>query len=62
MIPVIATIVGFVFGWFRAARRGGTTGDKVQYAIGHAFAFGLTAFAILILIYQLGVFSPGTGG
>lgn len=62
MIPVIATIVGFVFGWFRAARRGGTTGDKVQYAIGHALAFGLATLAFILLLFQLGVFSPSAGG
>ena len=62
MFPLIAALVGFGFGWVRAARRGGTTGDKVQYGLGHAFAFGLAALAIAALLFQMGMLSPAMEG
>lgn len=62
MIPLIAALVGFGFGWLRAGKRGGTTGDKVQYGLGHAFAFGLVAMAIAALLYQIGMFRPDMEG
>ncbi|MGB0410513.1 MAG: hypothetical protein ACPGFA_02895 [Pikeienuella sp.] len=62
MFPLVATVIGFAFGWFRAARRGGVTADKVQYAFGHAMAFGLAAFALAALLFQLGLLSPSAEG
>lgn len=56
MIALIALIAGAVFGWVRAARRGGTMGDRALYAVGHGIAFGLAAFAIGILIVHTGLF------
>lgn len=56
MLPIAALLFGFVFGWARAARRGGTTADRVQFAIGHALAFGLGGFVAAILIVRSGLF------
>lgn len=57
MIALFALIAGAVFGWFRAARRGGTISDRAMYAVGHAIAFGLAAFVIGILIDLSGLFA-----
>ncbi|MEO1490704.1 MAG: hypothetical protein AAFV19_00945 [Pseudomonadota bacterium] len=38
---VVALILAAIFGaigWMRAARRGGTQADKLQYALAHGFA------------------------
>lgn len=55
MLPLIGLIFGLVFGWVRAARRGGGMADKLQYAVGHGLAFGLASFALAILLVNLGV-------
>lgn len=62
MIQLVAVFIGFGFGWWRAGKRGGTTGDKMQYGVAHAFAFGLAAFAIALLLYQTGMFRPEVEG
>lgn len=62
MIPLIAALIGFGFGWLRAGKRGGTTGDKVQYGIGHGLAFGLVALAIAAVLFQTGMFRPEMEG
>ena len=56
MLPVVALVFGFVLGWVRAARRGGTTGDRWQYAIAHALGFGLLGFAVAIVMVRIGLF------
>lgn len=56
MLALAALILGAVTGWVRAARRGGTTADKAQYAVGHGLAFGLAGFALAILLARLGLF------
>ena len=61
MFPLIAALVGFAFGWLRARRRGGSLADRAQYGIGHAFAFGLAAFALAAVLYQVGMLSPAAG-
>lgn len=43
MLTVIALPVGFAFGWWRAAKRGGKRLDRLQYAAGHALFFGIVA-------------------
>lgn len=53
MIPLIAFIAGFAFGWFRAGRRGGNRLDKLQYGAGHGIAFSLLAFAVVIIAARL---------
>lgn len=58
MIPLIALIAGFAIGWRRAARRGGVTADKWQYAIGHGVGFGLLAFILTLIAVRVGVMPP----
>jgi len=55
MIPIISLIAGFAIGWRRAARRGGVTADKWQFAIAHGVGFALLAFAITLALLHLGV-------
>lgn len=53
MLALISLIFGLGLGWFRAKRRGGNTGDCLQYAIGHGLAFGLAGLALAIIIARL---------
>lgn len=55
MIPIIGLIAGFVFGWVRATKREGNQLDKLQYAVGHAIAFGLLALFLGILAARFGL-------
>lgn len=59
MIPIVAFILGFVFGWVRAARRGGGTADRARYGVAHGLIFALVALALGALAFQLGLLSPG---
>ncbi|MEX0970669.1 MAG: hypothetical protein WD046_09530 [Paracoccaceae bacterium] len=43
MLPILALPVGFAFGWWRAAKRGGKRLDRLQYAAAHALFFGVVA-------------------
>lgn len=57
MLALIALIIGFAVGWMRAARRGGDTADRVQYAIAHAIGFALVGLLVSIVIVRLGLFA-----
>ncbi|WP_165775682.1 hypothetical protein [Paramylibacter kogurei] len=52
---IIAAIIGVILGWVRAGKRGGNNLDKLQYAAGHAIAFGLIGLAIAIILGWLAV-------
>ena len=41
MIGPLFAIIGFVWGYLVARRRGGKTLDRLQYGVGFAIAFGL---------------------
>jgi len=43
MLTFIAMPLGFAVGWWRAAKRGGQTLDKLQYAAAHMLFFGIVA-------------------
>lgn len=43
MLTLIAMPIGFVYGWWRAARRGGKRMDCLQYAGAHMLFFGVVA-------------------
>ena len=58
MIPIIALFVGFFIGWRRAARRGGVTADKWQFAIAHGVGFALLAFIVTLVLLHLGLMPP----
>lgn len=51
---VVALIVFAIFaviGWRRAERRGGTTADKLQYAMAH----GIPAFLVTLILMVAGL-------
>ena len=57
MALLILTFLGAgLLGWVRAGRRGGTTGDRVQYALAHAIPAVLAMLALQILAARLGLF------
>ncbi len=58
MLAIITCLIGAVLGWVRAKRRGGTTADRVQYAIAHAVAFGLAGLILGTVLALTGLF-PG---
>ena len=58
MITFIAFVVGFVWGWRSAVKKGGGTADKWQYAIGHAVGFALAAFIVTLILLHLGLMPP----
>jgi len=49
MILAFAFVAGGALGWARAARRGGTTADRLQYALAHGLAatVGMAALALV---------------
>jgi len=50
-IAIALFLLGAVIGWLRATRRGGTTADKVQYALAHgipAFLLGVVVVVVLL--------------
>jgi hypothetical protein len=57
MILILAFAAGAAVGWRRAAARGGTTADKLQYALAHGFA-GLLAGIVLALALGFAGLSP----
>jgi len=50
MLVGIAFVLGFGLGWYRAARRGGGTPDRIQYALAH----GITAALITLAAMTVG--------
>jgi hypothetical protein len=50
----IACALGCAIGWMRAARRGGTTPDRIQYALAHGIPAALVALAAVILAARMG--------
>ncbi|MGF1657965.1 MAG: hypothetical protein ACFCUS_00870 [Rubrimonas sp.] len=55
MILILAFIAGAALGWLRAARRGGATADRVQYAFAHGFAALVAAAALALLLGLFGL-------
>ena len=52
---LILVFLGFgALGWVRAARRGGTLADRVQFALAHAIPATLAALALQILAARMG--------
>lgn len=58
MLALVSLIAGAVLGWWRAAKRGGVIADRLQYAIGHAIAFGLAGYVLGVVLALAGLF-PG---
>ncbi|WP_284154934.1 hypothetical protein [Algicella marina] len=55
MIPLVFAIAGALLGWFRAARAGGRTADKLQYATAHAIAFAILGLFVGIVAVRTGL-------
>ncbi len=54
VVGFILFLIAAAVGWRRASARGGTTADKVQYALAHgipAFLFGLL---LMLFVVRLG--------
>ena len=54
MLVGIAFVLGFGLGWYRAARRGGGTPDRTQYALAHGIPAGLAALAAVTVAARMG--------
>ena len=54
MLVGIAFVLGFGLGWHRAARRGGGTPDRIQYALAHGIPAGLAALAAVTVAARMG--------
>jgi hypothetical protein len=55
MILPIAFLLGALFGWMRASKRGGNRLDKLQYAAGHGIAFLLLALLATLALDRMGI-------
>ncbi len=53
MMMLSGFVLGFGFGWMRAARRGGNRLDKLQYGAAHGIAIGIAALFIGIVIARV---------
>jgi len=55
MIYPVMFLLGGIFGWVRAAKRGGQTADKLQYGFIFGIIFSIAALFIAILASKLGL-------
>jgi hypothetical protein len=55
MLLPIAFVLGALFGWRRAVRRGGDRLDRLQYAAVHGILFTLIALTTAIVLQRAGV-------
>jgi len=55
MLALVTAILGALYGWYRAAKRGGNLADKLQYAAGFGIASGLVGFFIGLFLVQAGI-------
>lgn len=53
MIVVAGFVVCAIIGWTRATKRGGTTPDKVQYALAHGIPGALAALALTVILERM---------
>lgn len=51
LIAIAFLVVGAAIGWVRAARRGGTLADRLQYAMAH----GIPAFLVGVVLVVAGL-------
>ena len=54
MLIAIAFVLGFGVGWMRAARRGGTIPDRVQYGLAHGIPAALVVLAAIVIAARIG--------
>jgi hypothetical protein len=53
MLILVAFVLGCALGWFRAARRGGGTPDRIQYALAHGIPAALITLAAITIYARL---------
>lgn len=54
MIILFAFALGCAVGWWRASSRGGTTADKVQYALAHGIPAAIVGLIFVIVATRMG--------
>lgn len=54
MLVLIAFGLGCGFGWMRAAQSGGTTPDRIQYALAHGIPAALAALVAVTIAARMG--------
>ena len=54
VVALILFAIFAVIGWRRAERRGGTTADKLQYAMAHAIPAFLVGMVVMVMAARLG--------
>ena len=54
MVILVVFVLGCALGWYRAARRGGTTPDRIQYALAHGIPAGLAALIAVTFAARMG--------
>jgi len=52
MIIPVSTLIGMIFGWLAARRRGGNRKDIAQYVVGYGIAFALLGLFITLVIVR----------
>ena len=57
LVGLILFLIAAAIGWRRAARRGGTTADKMQYALAHGIPAFLLGLVLVIVVARLGWFA-----
>ena len=54
MLVLTAFLLGCALGWYRAARRGGTLAQRIQYALAHGIPTGLVAMILAVIAMRVG--------
>lgn len=55
MIPAfVLSLIAAVAGWLRAARRGGNTADRFQFAAAHGIAGFLVGMLVMTAVVHMG--------
>jgi hypothetical protein len=55
MLLIAAFVLAGALGWARAAKRGGTLPDRLQFALAHAIPATLAALLLQIIALRLGL-------
>lgn len=55
IIGIVFFVIGGFIGWRRAARRGGTVADRVQYALAHGIPAFLIGMLVTVILIRTGV-------
>ena len=53
MLIFVAFALGCTLGWLRAARRGGSVPDRIQYALAHGIPAALVALVAVTIYARL---------